>query len=332
MKTRASLLLALLLVSAFGVGGYVVGAKSWSQQRARLWRIKQARVESIHQMSELNRHGAAVDQSLSHMADLTLGDEQQIVDHRLRARLNRIGEDLRLKQLSVSTGRAVAQTTPAQRRWNRGEKKYRDEIDFVELEGSISGEGTINQALRLIRTLSSEPWLNRIDQVRLEPRSGGERLFIALGLTTIFLPGRAPARLEYPEAAPIDLGPLASLASHNPFRLPAPDEAPALEPGLTQPPEIPWGQWALTGVADGPSGPEAWLTNHTSGESRSLLIGQSLHGASLLAAVGEQAEFQLGQEKFYVLVGHNLDQRTNVPTPQSPHIQKSSAAARSAAP
>ena len=79
----------------------------------------------------------------------TLGGDLESVDHHLRARLNRIAEQLELTDIVVGTGRAVSRQTPAKRKFSRRDSELRDEIDFVELSSWISVSGTLAQALNL---------------------------------------------------------------------------------------------------------------------------------------------------------------------------------------
>jgi acyl CoA:acetate/3-ketoacid CoA transferase beta subunit len=77
---------------------------------------------------------------------------------------------------------------------------------------------------------------------------------------------------------------------------------------------FPWNEWALTGVAQGPAGAEAWLLHKPSGQTRVLAVGQTLDAAALsgvqIDAQGDAAEFTLGKQRFRVAVGATMDQRT----------------------
>ena len=65
-------------------------------------------------------------------------------------------------------------------------------------------------------------------------------------------------------------------------------------------------KWVLTGVVTGPDGVEVWLLHAESGQSRRLIVGQSIQGARLVAAAGVTAEFQVGEERFEVPIGGPL--------------------------
>jgi len=252
----------------------------------------------------------------------TLGGDVETVDHRLRSRLNRVAEELSLARHSVSTGSTTAKASPARLIWPRkgAWRELRDEIDFVEVVASVSGEGTLEQIVGLIDRVDAEPWLKRINQVVIDPKNNGETFGVTVRLTTLFLPGRSPETMP---RATYDTGRmvmLAGLIETNPFRVPPPSvpvvAAPPPEvappPAPPPPPGFPWRDWQVTGVAEGPTGPETWLRNTRSGKSRKLMVGGAIGKAILKSAGGEWAEFRLGSESFRVQVGNRLDDRSPV--------------------
>jgi len=264
---------------------------------------------------------AGVSRDLQAIVDRTLGGSLESADHRLRTRLNRLAEQSKLQGVSVGTdGSGRPKGTPARVLFSSASyKPLRDEIDFVEVEASISGVGALADVVRLITAIEAEPWIKRIDEVRLDPRDNGARLNVSLRLTTLFLPGREP-KTEQPAQPPNPelQSRFAALVSGNPFRVPPPPAPPA--PPKTEqpaaaapaPPPFPFGEWALTGVAQGPSGVEAWLRHQPSGQTRVLAPGQALdamvfHGA---ARDAEAAEFTLGEQHVIVAVGSTMDQRS----------------------
>lgn len=264
---------------------------------------------------------AGVSRDLQAYIDRTLGPNLEAVDHRLRTRLNRLAEQAKLQGVSVGTeGGGQAKLSPA-RTMFRSYRSLRDEIDFTEVQGWISGVGALADVVRLITAIEAEPWIKRIDQVRLDPRDNGARVNISLRLTTIFMPGKEP-KAEQPVVPPsAELqSRFAALVSGNPFRVPPRPEQPNAEqpavpapaPTPPAPPPFPFSEWALTGVAQGPRGPEAWLLHRPSGESRVLMPGESLDAMTFAGASGENAQFTLGDQKVSVSVGAMLDQRTPV--------------------
>ncbi|MHC4448256.1 MAG: hypothetical protein ACYSXF_10830, partial [Planctomycetota bacterium] len=200
-------------------------------------------------------------------------------------------------------------------------RALREEIDFVEVQGWISGWGSLEQVVGLIHRIEAERWLKYIDQVKLDPKENGQRVDVTVRLRTLFLPGRAPSEASLAssdtEVAAAAATPerYAALIKANPFAVPPPKPTappPVAARKAPGPPSFPYGQWVLTGVAESDGIGEIWLLNPKSGESRRLAVGESLHELVLAAAEGDRAEFQIAQERFSVAVGQNLLQRTSV--------------------
>jgi hypothetical protein len=313
---------ATAIVVMGAVAGYSIGARTWSSDRDdaedRIGRYTTFLTTVRGQRDQR----AQLDQQTTAYIDRTLGEKLEVVDSRLRERLNRIGEDLQLRNLVVSTGRPTALPTPAKANHNKpAQRRLRDEPDFVELEASIWGEATLEQALWLVHRLESERWLKRIQQFRLEPRDNGERFQVAVRLTTLFVPEREPREVPPPADDAAGFVPYQVLVAANPFRVPPPPppplppsvpSAPAPQPAPVPLPAYGYGQWRLTGVTQGPGGVEVWLHNPTTRESLTLTPGQKLQQAELVSVDGEQARFKLGDQQFIVAVGGSLDDRTPV--------------------
>lgn len=278
-----------------------------------------------HHKAQQDARGVSAE--LQSVIDRTLGPNLETVDHRLRSRLNRLAEQAKLQGVSVGTeGGGTPRLSPARGKFRASSQKaLRDEIDFIEVEAWISGVGGLEDVVRLITAIEAESWIKRIDQVRLDPRDNGARVALSLRLTTLFLPGREP-NAEQPVQQPnAELqSRFAALVSGNPFRVPPPPAPPPPKADTPQPaqpappppppPPFPFAEWALTGVAQGPHGPEAWLRHQPSGETRVLTPGQGLDTAIFNAATADAdaAEFSLGEKRFIVVVGATMDQRTPV--------------------
>jgi hypothetical protein len=282
---------------------------------------------------------AALDGRVQSVADRTLGSSLEVVDSEVRRRLNRACEELGISEFSVTTGTSVAKATPAKREFKQStERALRDEPDFVEVEATVNAAGRAGQMYRLIHRVQAEPWLKRVESLRLDPSADGSQLRMTLKLRTLFLPGRPPAK-------PLMLDPQAltsaerfnSLFESNPFRIPPPPVAAAPQTvqktptgGIATAPNgasqgandtsivvpnpdspFPYGEWQLTGVVDGPSGAEAWLRHLPTGSQLTLQPG---------AAVGElifrRVEYDFGVfdspgGTCRVQVGSNLTQRSS---------------------
>jgi hypothetical protein len=279
------------------------------RSRTNLSNIRTAARRHIELKSELQEH-----------ADRTLGASREEVEAALRARLNRIAEDVAIAAPSVSTSQPRAAPSPMERADLR-DNPLREEPDFVELEATISGEGSLAQAVELVDRIEAAPWIKRIDSVGVDPKDGGERFALSVRLTTVFLP-TLPPDSEIAVALAADepysgagAQALRDIVERNPFRVPpAPPVAEATpEPPPPPQPEAPapyeYGQWRVTMITEGSRGREVWLSNSSSNESRSLTEGESIRELLLVAVEPDRAEFQLGEERFAVEVGSNLADR-----------------------
>lgn len=249
------------------------------------------------------------------LVNRTLGGDLESVDHQLRTRLNRIGEELAITGLTVGTGQVRKLQSPAKSEFTRksSQKHFREEIDFHELTGWISGQTTYENALRLVHRIDAEPWLKHIDQVKLQPKDNGSRFAVTIRLTTLFLPNRSPKDPVYEPYDSASFDQYLVLAQSNMFRVP-----PQPQPNVPNPTQIaqqvtktsPYQAWSVTGVAFGPNGPEVWLRNPQTGESQSLSVGETFKDLLLVGAAGEEAEFKLKDKHFTVSIGQHLNQRS----------------------
>lgn len=240
--------------------------------------------------------------------DRTLGGDLETVDHELRRHLNLIGEALSLDALSVGTGRARSLQSPARSRFTREHEALRNEIDFVEVEGWISGTAPLETALALVHRVQAEPWLKRIDHVRLQPKDNGSLCAVTVRLVTLFLPGGSPAEPPPVAASAPGFEPYARLAARNPFRLPPPDAPVPVVVAHGVGADL--DRWVLTGIASGPSVvAEIWLLDRASGASRRMSVGEAFEDLTLLAADGEVAAFEIDGENVRIRVGSALSDR-----------------------
>lgn len=343
MATRLSKRSVVVLV-AIVIGSTVAyrTISAWYLQPRHLVlkRIETAQ-STLSEHARSNRESAALERTTAEVVNRTLGSNLEAVDHRLRTRLNRLAEQSRIQGVSVGTeGGGRPRLSPARSSVFRSYRALRDELDFVEVEGWISGVGTLEDVVRLMTAIAVEPWIKRIDRVQLDPRDNGERLNVSLRLTTIFLPGREPLAesgsasgtngnglaSRRPEADEL-LSKYAALVNSNPFRVPPPPQAVASRdrqrpapPVPAPPPAFPFGEWLLTGVAQGaPTAVdgngtrwEAWLRHHPSGETRVLALGETLDAMTFVEVQDDHAQFDLAGQRFAVAIGTTMDKRIPV--------------------
>ena len=308
----ASVLLAVFIGWLFGSGGI-------SGEYDELMVERDKYTQALKAVRTQREARPELDERESNFVARTLGATIESVDSRIRRRLYALGSTAGLTDLSVVTsGSASARRdTPAKRAFDRrgSQKALRDETDFIEVTANLSGEGSIEQVLRLLGWIDVDPWIKRVSQVRLNPNRDGTSIKLSLQLTTLFLPGREPT--EAPPAGVLDPDRIAGLIALNPFRIPPapepvvaaappdPEPAPAVAP---PPPKVvfPYENWVLTGVANGPDGPEAWLRNPASNKRRTLRPGGAIGDAVLVEITGEHARFKMGDGTFKVRIGRSL--------------------------
>lgn len=323
MSVRALIIKGAVAAVAVGLLARTAANSLYFNERTDLLTQIQQRERVLEQFSRERRDLRAMRARLQEIADGSLGGSAEVVDAALRERLNRIVEEIGLASTSVTTGQPVTRGSPAARRMGRN--PARGTADFLEMDGTVTGDGSLEQALRLVHRIEAEPWHKRVNSVSLNPSADGSRVKVSVRLTTMFLPGRQPspnagsAVLASYDAASFDR--YARFAAMQPFQVPPPPvrvtEAPPPPPPPTppaevKPPPFPYGKWALTAVTESSRGPEAWLLNRESGESVTLALGGKLNEAELLAVRGDQAEFRIGESRFLIAVGTTLRDRQPV--------------------
>lgn len=325
-RVTATSLGAAIATVGLAVGGYLAGSGRFSEERAKATRDESTYRAALLEIRDERSRRGALDAGLRSFVDRTLGGTAETCDAQLRSRLNRLGEEVGLRGLRVTTGSTTLRPSPAKAEFSR-DRALRDETDFAELDAELGGEGSLEQVLRLVHRIEVEPWIKRIDSIRLDGLREGERLKLTLRLTTLFLPG-LDRKVEL-KVADSDLEGFAryrGFVDANPFRVPSPPPpvVPAANPpvvpagetadgGPAAAPEPPTGfpfdQWLLTGLVSGPTGQEAWLRHVSDPQSAILVPGQSIGGLTFLGFTADVAEFSAGETRFRVQVGTSLGNR-----------------------
>ncbi len=336
---RNWLVLAIAAAALLAAGiGFMVGERRFSAERAAAEQSIDTYVSVLTQARKVRDGRAALDGRVQSVADRTLGSSLEVVDSEVRRRLNRACEELGITEFSVTTGTSVAKPTPAKREFRQtNERPLRDEPDFVEVEATVNAAGRAGQMYRLMHRVQAEPWLKRVESIRLDPSADGSQLRMTLKLRTLFLPGR-------PASKPLVLDPqvlatserFASLFDSNPFRIPPPAIAVAPQtvqttlgggapttPANPAPGDgstaiavpnpdspFPYGEWQLTGVVDGPGGAEAWLRHLPTGSQLTLQPGAAVGELIFRRVEYDFGVFELPGGTCRVQVGSNLTQRS----------------------
>ena len=320
LSRRNLVILFVLLFGALVFIGWLFGSGWVGGEQAQLLERRQNFINAMQAVRTQRKERPAEEAREEALVERTLGSDIESVHSRIRERLYALGSTAGLTDLTVSSTGASGRETPAKREFSRRgqEKTLREELDFVEVAASISGQGTIEQVFRLIGWLDADGWVKRVNSIRLDPDGNGSRLKITMKLVTLFIPGRES---EKPlDAGSFDESSIEGLLTMNPFRVPPPPPppppdptpvvtpAPEPKPVAPKPPKVtfPYDQWVVTGVAVGPDGPEAWLRNSATSKRRTLRPGDTIGTLGLTGIRGEFALFVQGEERIEVRIGLSL--------------------------
>ena len=307
-STKKWFTVVIAVIFAGAIIWYVMDRSFFTPKQELRAAIKAEQASIKKYRTALNRD-PAIQRALSDYGSRTLGGDIETVDHELRARLNQIGQASQLAGVRVDTGRYVALKSPAKRLFSG---KMSDEIDFVELEASISAEGALSEVVEMIDRIDSEAWPKQINQVSLDPKADGETVKVVVRLTTLFVPGRPPGALVKTNWAADRLARVKPLIESNPFRLPLPPPPPVAVVAAPTPRVFPYQNWALTGVIESPM-IEAHIHNSASGKSRVLAVGDRIHKMELVGVNGLVAEFAFEGELWFVQLGSTMVDRQALP-------------------
>lgn len=249
----------------------------------------------------------------------TLGRREDVVTHRFRTALTRLGERQGLTGVVVETSDAKAERNPVTDA--RGvstslKRELRAESGFVILRGRLVGTGTYEQALGVIAAAQSQPWAHRVEGFGIEPLGKERQSFkVSVDVATLVAPGWTRDEGTEPQLA--ELTPAAeaawkTLSLRNPFVKPA-----ATAGAVTRGPEhrpaqqtLPaYEDWKLAGVMSGRSGESAIVVNAKTGERVTLLKGGAVLDAVFVEGSGEKAVFEIAGKRFEVKNGETLASR-----------------------
>jgi hypothetical protein len=334
LKRRWFAVAAVLGVVGGAATGYLIGEGRGSAERAKTLADLDTYVNVLTRARESRESRPKLEGRLQGIADRTLGASLEAVDSEVRRRLNRACEELGLTEFSVTTGVSSARGTPAKKEFKRpDERKLRDEPDFVEVQATVAASGRPDQAFRLLARVDAEPWTKRVESIRLDPSGDGVGVRATIKLSTVFLPGlAAKSSLVLDPAALARANRYAELFASNPFRVPPPPVA-ATQVAAAQPAgtgaaavgaptdatsaavpmpasPFPYGEWLLTGIVEGPGGPEVWLRHVPTGTALTLTPGTPIGELILRAVEYDFALFEGPGGSCRVQVGNNLTQRS----------------------
>lgn len=320
------------------VAGYFAGeGRFGAEWAAKLTEIEKYKT-ALSDAAAKAKARPELDRKLQSLADQMLGPSLETVDSEVRRRLNRACEELRINDFAVTTGTSLSRLSPAKKEFNTLDvRKMRDEVDFVEVQATVIASGSVSQIYRLLYRIDAEPWMKRIESLRLVPIGDGQSIRATIRLTTPFMPGVSakqqlvldPAKLQAADR-------FAALFASNPFRIPPPPPTPPAaiaavdQPGakagsssaskpVAEPavPAVstgafPYGEWVVTGVVEGPGGAEAWLRHVPSGAALALQPGTAVGELVFRGVEYDFALFDSPAGACRIQVGTNLTQRSSI--------------------
>ncbi|MGD9688977.1 MAG: hypothetical protein AB7K52_01515 [Phycisphaerales bacterium] len=263
---------------------------------------------------------------LGELAAGALGVTEESVSASLRSALNAIADECGLAGPSVATQEAQALKNPSTQgsataiEFARGlPRGLRDRPDFWTMSATLQGTGTLEQAMRALVTVQSQAWASRVDSVSLTPvgtgKNRGARVNLTLKLTTVFVPDvpLKPVEALWTRPGPETMGRVQFLVAKNAFRepmAPAPEPVQASAPPPPEPaPGQPYGEWRVTAIVRGRTGPELWLVNERTGERLMLSVGQTVMDAVFVGSHGEGARLRIGNQEYEIALSQTLQDR-----------------------
>jgi hypothetical protein len=307
------------------VGGLAAVAAMSAYLKMYEW-PREAKLDAIRRQEGTNasfetaiRDRTRVRAELSRFASQTIAARPDIAAERFRAALGDIATTCGLAAIEVNAAPPEASPNPAGSKVTSSIRaQLQKQVDFSVLRADLAGTGTLEQALTTLAMLRAQPWVHRVDGFSLKPEDKDRQRFsLRVGVATLILPD-APKDLPAPRIIPLDpeaATQWAGIVKKNVFREPPPMQVAIADqqPHLPEPPPAPpWGEWKLTGVIETRRRVEALMVNSKTKESTVLGVGSGVAGATFVSGSREAAVFEIGGQKFEVVIGQTLEQRSPV--------------------
>ncbi|MDX2148451.1 MAG: hypothetical protein SFZ23_13105 [Planctomycetota bacterium] len=302
-------------VKVAGIGAVVLVlatvayVRYYQRPRAELEAQILAAARSVGDLEDQLAGEGALRKSLKEFGNRTLGTAEDLVEHRFRMLLTRIGVENGLEGVVVDQGSPLARKSPALNKLPTTiSREMRARPDFYSVSGSLRGEGDLQEVLRVIAMVRAQPWVHRVDGFSIKPSPRKMNAYaLRVEVSTAFMSDAGPTEEPSLVQASIESEQVwRPLLAKNMFREP-PQEAPTtrapevvVAAAPAQPPQasapetvvvLPaYGDWRLAGVAVGSRGPNAMFVNIKTGERQTVLIGGALLDAVLVDAAVESAE------------------------------------------
>lgn len=324
LRRYAIVAVGVAAVLGAGWGGY---RQFYASERDELLTKLAGYRAAVENYEAALKQGRTVRARLKEFAAGTLAGTDEQVEHRFRTDLNALAAHSGLKGIQVGNGRPEAIKSPVGESKMRGGLKalFRKQIDFYVMHGEVKGVGTLEQTLRTLAAVQSQPWIHRVESFSLKPDDKGrDRFELRLGVATVFFtdPELAPERV----ASPAHVEPdgraqelVAAILDKNVFKEPPPVVLAQTTPPPPPPQQVvnvppppappPYSDWKLTGIVHGRVGLEAFMVNLKTGQRLTLDVGAAVADARFVAGTGERAVFEIAGQKFEIRNGQTLEQR-----------------------
>ncbi len=324
-----------LIPLAVGIA-IIGGANYWAYSNwyAAPLEEKRAELEQVQQRTRSLRERTTdmikAKRDLDTLVSRTLGRTAQTAEAALRSKLNDMFREAGLQTVRVDTRvdrnmtvnpASDARLDAFRRRDERGRLRHAPEPAFVEMTATLTGEASTEEVVRTLSLLESQEWLQRITQVRLEPRDEGRRIDFVFAIETVYIPEKSPE--TGPDVAPTEAQ-RAALASavlaRSPFRAPDPPQAkpepkpepkPVVRRDPDPPPPPPYAEWFVAFLRDGSAGQELTIRRTGSSDTRVLQIGERFHAMEFKGFTRLDAIFEFEGTRYRIGVGQNLANRDN---------------------
>jgi len=319
----------LIIVGAIaGVGlltYWSLYAKPTQEKTARLGRIR----AQTAQFKDGTPNVAGVTRAKRTLDQTTLSGTRDEFEHLLRTRLSALVTSSGLEGVVVSHSAPSEMMSPVlgARLSQRAIKAaFRDEPDFLRVQGKVDGVGSAEAVAATIAALQSQPWIHRIESVQIKPvGKARRRMELNVGYSVLFSPGVRLPEDHAPETRPASettLAKASSIARRELFRAPdpAPEPPVARNPEPTPPPKPSPPQdtyWRITGLVERPD-PEVWLVHSGNGQQQILRPGDEVLGVTVEAVTSDEARFLVGDTRYRVPLGGTLSERQPITEEELP--------------
>jgi hypothetical protein len=253
-----------------------------------------------------------------------LAGKQDILAHRFRSGLSRIGEQEGLTGVVVDDGVPADQLNPllAVKGVSSSLKTaLRRSPDFQLMRGSLKGVGTLEQVLRAVAVVQAQPWIHRVEGFSIKPQGPAHDKFeLRLDVATLYAPellGKTETDAPQVAAVSADAEPeWRAVVLKNVFKKPSPAGTRPVEvahaaDGQSPATQVfaPYEDWKLTGIMTGRNGTEAFFTNVKTGAKLTVERGGQVLDAVLVEGAGEQVVVEIAGKRFVLSNGQTLAAR-----------------------